>query len=172
MKTITPAALQKVLEQKPDAILLDVRTPVEFAEVHVPQANNIPLGDLTPADLPFPKSEAIYLLCASGKRADVAARRLEQAGFSDAQVVAGGTQAWVQASLPVKRGEVKAISLERQVRIAAGLLVVTGILLGWLVNRYFFGLSAFVGAGVVFAGVTDFCGMGLLLARLPWNRRV
>ena len=171
MKTITPVALQKLLEQKPETILLDVRTPVEFAEVHVPQANNIPLGDLEPDHLPYPKSESIYLLCASGKRADVAARRLVQAGFSEAQVVAGGTQAWVSASLPVHRGQSKAISLERQVRIAAGLLVVTGVLLGWFVNRYFFGLSAFVGAGLVFAGITDFCGMGLLLARLPWNRR-
>ena len=81
----------------------------------------------------------------------------------------GGTLACVEAGLPVVRGR-KAISLERQVRIAAGLLVLLGALLGWLVHPAFVGLSAFVGAGLVFAGVTDTCGMGLLLARMPWNR--
>lgn len=83
--------------------------------------------------------------------------------------VEGGTLAWEGAGLPVVRGR-RVISLERQVRIAAGALVVAGVLLGWLVHPAFLGLSAFVGAGLVFAGVTDTCGMGLLLARMPWNR--
>ena len=86
-------------------------------------------------------------------------------------VVTGGTLAWQEAGLPVERGTVKVISLERQVRIAAGSLVVIGVVLAKLVNPWFIGLSAFVGAGLVFAGITDFCGMGLLLARLPWNSR-
>ena len=72
--------------------------------------------------------------------------------------------------LPVARGTVKVIRLERQVRIAAGSLVLLGFLLGWFVNRGFFGLSGLVGAGLIFAGVTDFCGMGLLLACAPWNK--
>ena len=87
-------------------------------------------------------------------------------------IIAGGTKAWIDAGLPVTRSEVQVISLERQVRIAAGSLVLVGAVLGWLVHPGFFGLSAFVGAGLVFAGITDFCGMGLLLARLPWNTRV
>jgi rhodanese-related sulfurtransferase len=87
-------------------------------------------------------------------------------------VVEGGTLAWIAANLPVTRSAVKMISLERQVRIAAGSLVLIGVLLGWFVHRGFYGLAAFVGAGLVFAGITDFCGMGLLLAKLPWNRRV
>jgi hypothetical protein len=77
--------------------------------------------------------------------------------------------ACVEVGLPVVRGK-KTISLERQVRIAAGLLVLIGSLLGWLVHPVFIGLSAFVGAGLVFAGVTDTCGMGLMLARMPWNQ--
>jgi hypothetical protein len=72
--------------------------------------------------------------------------------------------------LPVTRSAAKVISLERQVRIVAGGLVLIGVLLGWLVHRGFFGLSAFVGAGLILAGITDFCGMGLLLAKLPWNK--
>ena len=79
--------------------------------------------------------------------------------------------AWVDAGLPVNRGQVKVISLERQVRIVAGSLVFIGVLLGWFVHPAFVWLSGFVGAGLVFAGVTDFCGMGLLLAKAPWNQR-
>jgi hypothetical protein len=84
--------------------------------------------------------------------------------------VEGGTIACENAGLPLARGT-KVMSLERQVRIAAGSLVLTGIVLGWLVHPYLIGLSAFVGAGLVFAGVTDTCGMGMLLARMPWNTR-
>jgi rhodanese-related sulfurtransferase len=83
--------------------------------------------------------------------------------------VTGGTEAWVDAELPVARGK-KAISLERQVRIVAGLLVLTGSLLGMFVSRWFMGLPAFVGAGLTFAGITDTCGMAMILARMPWNQ--
>ena len=82
----------------------------------------------------------------------------------------GGTQAWVAAGLPAVKGSKSAISIERQVRIGAGILVLTGIILGFLFHPAFFALSAFIGAGLVFAGVTDWCGMGLLLAKAPWNR--
>jgi rhodanese-related sulfurtransferase len=83
--------------------------------------------------------------------------------------VEGGTQAWVDAGLPVVRGK-KSISLERQVRIAAGSLVLLGAALAWLVHPGFVGLSAVVGAGLLFAGLTDSCAMGMVLARMPWNR--
>ena len=86
-------------------------------------------------------------------------------------VVEGGTLAWIEANLPVTRGTVKVISLERQVRIAAGAIVFTGVLLARFVNFNFIWLSGFVGAGLIFAGITDFCGMGLLIAKLPWNKR-
>ena len=170
MKTVTPKELQQLLATKPLA-LLDVRTPVEFDEVHVPQAKNIPLDELEVAGLPYPKDQPVYLLCRSGQRAGKAAEKLAKAGFAEPVVIAGGTLAWIEANLPVTRGQSKVMSLERQVRIVAGSLVLVGMILGWFVHRGFFGLSAFVGAGLVFAGVTDFCGMGLLLARMPWNRR-
>jgi len=172
MQTIPPAELSSLLAAQPDLPVLDVRTPVEFAEVHVPQARNFPLADLNPASLSLSKTKPVYLLCRSGQRASKAADKLSQAGFTNPVVVAGGTLAWIDAQLPVTRGASNVISLERQVRIVAGLLVLSGIALGWFVHRGFFGLSAFVGAGLVFAGITDFCGMGLLLARMPWNRKV
>jgi hypothetical protein len=79
--------------------------------------------------------------------------------------------AWERAGLPMVRGARGSISLERQVRIGAGTLVLAGVVMGWLIHPAFFGFSAFVGAGLVFAGVTDWCGMGMLLAKMPWNQR-
>lgn len=174
MKTITPAELQTLLKTQPELAVLDVRTSLEFAEMHVPQARNVPLDRLEPRQLfdggQLPKDQPIYLLCRSGARAAKAAERFARAGFDNAVVVEGGTLAWIDAGLPVNRGPAKAISLERQVRIAAGSLAFLGAALGYFVHPYFIGLSAFVGAGLVFAGITDFCGMGLLLARAPWNQ--
>jgi rhodanese-related sulfurtransferase len=171
MKTISPVELQNILTAQPLSPVIDVRTPMEFADVHVPQAQSIPLNELEPRSLALPRDQPVYLLCRSGQRATKAAQKFVREGYLQPIVVEGGTLAWIEANLPVTRSEVKLISLERQVRIVAGLLVLIGIVLGWLVHGGFFGLSAFVGAGLVFAGVTDFCGMGLLLARMPWNKR-
>jgi rhodanese-related sulfurtransferase len=175
MKIITPAELQHLLETQQGLVVIDVRTPVEFAEVHVPQARNEPLDQLNPQALvaagQVTKEQPVYLLCRSGGRAAKAAQTFLTAGLDNPVVVEGGTLAWIEAGLPVTRGVVKVISLERQVRIAAGSLVLVGVLLAIFVHPYFIGLSAFVGAGLVFAGITDWCGMGLLLAKLPWNSR-
>ena len=176
MKTITPAELKHLLDADHELPLIDVRTPVEFAEVHVPRAVNAPLDRLDPNALiesrHWPLDQPAYLLCRSGGRATKAAEQFARAGHDIGVVVEGGTLAWIEAGLPVNRGTAKVISLERQVRIAAGSLVLVGVLLAVFVHPYFIGLSAFVGAGLVFAGITDFCGMGLLLAKLPWNSRL
>jgi len=171
MKTISPVELQKILATQPDAPVIDVRTPVEFSEVHVPPARSVPLDELKPASLQLDKGQPVYLLCRSGQRATKAAEKFAKEGFTQPIVIEGGTLAWIEANLPVMRGTAKVISLERQVRIAAGAIVFTGVLLAHFVNPHFIWLSGFVGAGLVFAGITDFCGMGLLLAKLPWNRR-
>ena len=176
MKTISPFELQKLLASQSDLPLFDVRTPVEFAEVHVPQARNYPLDELDPQSFVqngrVRKDQPLYLLCRTDQRAIRAAEKFAKAGFAQPVVVEGGTLAWMESNLPVTLGKSRVISLERQVRIAAGSFVFIGVLLGWFVHRAFFGLPAFVGAGLVFAGITDFCGMGLLLAKLPWNKRV
>jgi len=174
MKTIAPVELQKILVVQPNLPLLDVRTPAEYAEVHVPQARNEPLDKLQPKALyaagSLPKDCPVYILCRSGGRATKAAELFAREGFDQAVVVEGGTQAWCDAGLPVSHGGVKVISLERQVRIAAGSIVLIGILLAWLIHPGFIGISAFVGVGLVFAGITDWCGMGMLLAKMPWNQ--
>ena len=156
------------------ATLIDVRTPVEFEAVHARGARLVPLDQLDPQRFAREHAgrdgEPVYVLCQSGQRAAKAADRLQRAGLEQVQVVEGGTQAWEAAGLPVLRGR-KAVSLERQVRIAAGSLVVLGVGLGWLAHPLFYLVPAFVGGGLVFAGVTDTCGMAMLLARMPWNRR-
>ena len=168
---ISPVELQKILAAQPSSAVIDVRTPIEFAEVHVPQAQNIPLDELKPSLLQLRKDQPVYLLCRSGQRATKAAEKFSREGFSQLIIVEGGTLAWIEANLPVTRGATKVISLERQVRITAGAIVFAGVLLAHFVNFNFIWLSGFVGAGLIFAGITDFCGMGLLIARLPWNKR-
>jgi rhodanese-related sulfurtransferase len=175
MNSVSPAELAQRLATQPQPPILDVRTPVEFDEVHVPLARNVPLDRLDPRALVegglIPKDQPIYLICRTGSRAEKAAEIFRKAGLHNTTVVQGGTLGWIEAGLPVERGEVKVISLERQVRIAAGLMVLAGVVLGWRVHPGWYGLSGFVGAGLVFAGISDFCGMGLLLARAPWNQR-
>lgn len=152
--------------------LIDVRTPVEFQEIHVEFARNVPLDRLDPQAIRSQHgadaAEPLYVICRTGGRGKQACAKLAAAGIPVANVE-GGTLACEAAGLPLVRGQ-KVISLERQVRIAAGSLVLLGAALAWFLDPAWIGLSAFVGAGLVFAGVTDTCGMGLLLARMPWNQ--
>ena len=167
--TITPQRLHELISKGEPTELIDVRTPVEFREVHVTIARNIPLTELDAKKIATTrKSDSpLYVICKSGGRGRQACEQLIAAGYTSVINVEGGTQAWDAASLPVIRGK-KAISLERQVRIAAGSLVLTGAVLShWY--PLWIGLSGFVGAGLIFAGITDTCGMALLLARMPWN---
>ena len=153
--------------------LIDVRTPAEFSAVHAEGAQLVPLDALDPREIMSamnaPASEPLYVICQSGGRAAKAIERVQSAGFHNVFSIAGGTTAWEHAGLPVVRGTKTVISLERQVRIAAGALVLLGTALGWQFHPAFHALSAFVGASLVFAGVTDWCGMGLMLAKMPWN---
>jgi rhodanese-related sulfurtransferase len=151
--------------------LVDVRTPVEFQTAHVEFARNVPLDQLNPAEFSGKDARAgtpVVFVCQSGSRGQKACDELRQAGITDVFNVAGGTKACIDAGLPIVYGK-QAISLERQVRIAAGSLVLLGLALSF-VHPAFLVLSAFVGAGLVFSGLTDTCGMALILARMPWNR--
>lgn len=153
---------------------IDVRTPGEFNSGHAERAVNIPLDVLTsdPRITQCDKSRPIALICKSGGRSKAGMDMLRASGFQNVTDIGGGTAAWIQAGLPIETNDgPKVISLERQVRIAAGILILLGILFGFNLNSAWFYLSAFVGAGLIFAGVTDYCGMALLLARAPWNRR-
>jgi rhodanese-related sulfurtransferase len=168
--TISPRELFEAVQSGKSIELIDVRTPVEFREVHATIARNCPLNELNPAQLTAGKNGSpVYFICRSGGRGKQACESLAAAGIANAVNVEGGTQAWEQAGLPVVRGK-KAVSLERQVRIVAGSIVLIGVALGALVHPYWIGLSAFIGAGLLFSGITDTCGMGMMLARMPWNQ--
>ena len=171
--TISPTKFAELCRQGAKIELIDVRTPVEYREIHVDIAQNVPLDQLDPQALMRSRNgtanDPLYVVCRSGGRGQTACEKFLKAGFSNIVNIEGGTMACVDAGVPVVRGK-KAISLERQVRIAAGSFVLAGTLLGWFVHPAFFGIPAFVGSGLIFAGITDTCGMGMILARMPWNQ--
>lgn len=175
MSALTSISVKRLAElaQQGKVDVIDVRTPVEFREVHASGVENVPLDSLDPQQVMGARNgssdQPLYVICRSGNRSTKACQKFIDAGFTNIVNVEGGTRAWDEAGLPVVRGK-KAISLERQVRIAAGFLVVLGSLLGFFVHPYFLAISAFVGAGLMFAGITDTCGMAMLLAKMPWNR--
>ena len=163
--------LKAALDAGKKLVLIDVRTPAEHGEVHIEGSRLMPLDRLVAGEVKSAATgDGCVLVCRSGKRAEQAMKTLEGAGCETLAVLEGGVTAWEQAGLPVNRGR-KAMSLERQVRIAAGAMVLAGVVLGTWVHAGFYGLSGFVGAGLIFAGVTDWCGMALLLAKMPWNQR-
>ncbi len=151
--------------------VVDVREYSEYETERVAGARLVPLSTFDRQVGEIDRHRPVYLLCRSGKRAGMAAEKLHQLGYDDVRVVEGGMQAWTAAGHPVERGGSNVWSLERQVRFVAGSLVVIGALLAWLVHPAFIWLSAFIGAGLVFAAVTDTCGMAMMLARMPWNQR-
>ena len=167
-----PRELHQLFEGDPSLTVLDVRTPMEFQECHAVIAKSVPLDQLDPKrvlrDSSAQAGKPIYLLCKSGARAAKAAEKFLSSGFANAIVVEGGTEAWVAAGLPVVRGR-KVMSLERQVRIAVGSLTLLFALLALFVHPYFAGGCAFFGAGLTFAGITDWCGLGIVLSKCPWN---
>ena len=172
VQTISPSQLGELVKSGRSVNVIDVRTPLEFREVHATCAKNIPLDKLDPEEIAKTRNgsgDALYVICKSGARGKQACEKLTAAGQSNVVNVDGGTAAWEQAGLPVVRGQ-KAMSLERQVRIAAGSIVFTGVLLSHFVHPSFIWLSGFIGAGLVFAGVTDTCGMGMVIAKMPWNQ--
>ncbi len=165
-----PCTVHERITRGDPVLCLDVRMPFEYRALHAAGAQSMPLPALdAEAVRRLAGGTPIYLFCQSGARAEQAAQQLEAAGVTNCSVVVGGTQAWADAGLPVVRGR-QTLPLERQVRIGAGILVLLGIGLGLGVHPGCFGIAAFVGAGLVFSGVTGFCGMALLLARMPWNR--
>jgi rhodanese-related sulfurtransferase len=150
--------------------LIDVRTPAEYRGLHAEGAILMPLDQFDPAAViaALPPGSTVHLLCKSGARAAMAAQKLTVAGCP-CVVVEGGTDAWVAANLPVVRGKA-AMGLERQVRIVAGVLVLTGVGLGFTVHPNWFGLAGLIGFGLTMSGIINICPMGMLIARCPWNR--
>lgn len=168
---IQPSQVRDSLAHGKAATIVDVRSPGEFRTVHIDGAVNIPLdsvsAEMIRSSLQSDPKE-LWVVCHKGSRSAKACEKLKHEGLH-ALSIDGGTEACIASGVPVVRGR-GTISIERQVRIFAGSLTLLGVILGTWVHPGFYGLSAFIGAGLVFAGVSDWCGMGKLLAVLPWNR--
>jgi rhodanese-related sulfurtransferase len=167
---LLPADLARLRVECPRTRLLDVRTPGEFDSQHIAGAYNVPLDTLAEHGAEIGGvTDPVVLVCRSGQRARKAEEALRATGMSNLHVLDGGMAAWVAAGQPVREGQ-RRMSLERQVRIAAGALAATGGILAVFANPLFAVLPALVGSGLVFSGVTDTCAMGTVLALLPHNR--
>jgi rhodanese-related sulfurtransferase len=163
--------LAELLRTRSDVRLLDVRTPGEYESSHIRGAYNVPLDTLGEHadEIRATVDEPVVLICQSGNRARHAEAALQECTMRNVHVLEGGMNGWVVSGLPVERGRER-LSLERQVRIAAGGLAAVGAVLALVVTPFFALVPAFVGSGLVFAGVTDRCGMALVLSRLGYNR--
>lgn len=168
--SLTPVSPEKARELiVGGAKLIDIRGADEHARERIAIAQNVPLSDLD--QLAVGEAPAVIYHCRSGNRTEANAARLARAADCPAHVLDGGIDAWRQAGLPVVVDERQPLEIMRQVQLAAGALVLLGVLLGFLVTPILFGLAAFVGAGLMTAGATGSCGMARLLAHMPWNRR-
>lgn len=152
------------------AVLVDIREADEFARSHVPGAVSQPLSGFEKAHLAIEPGVDVIFTCRSGMRTAGACDRLAARVQGDAYVLEGGLDAWTKAGLPVAQDRTAPLEINRQVQISAGLLILTGVILGFAVAPGWFGLSAFVGAGLTFAGMTGTCAMARLLMLAPWNR--
>jgi len=153
------------------ALLVDIREPDEFAREHIPQARSQPVSVLTSAGVNVGDASAVVFHCRSGMRTRAHADRLAHAVPCEAFILEGGLDAWKKAGLPISTDRNAPLELMRQVQLAAGSAVVLGVALGATLSPWFYVLSALVGAGLIFAGATGFCGLARLLQRMPWNRR-
>jgi len=172
LSTINPAEARRLLDG--GAVLIDIREADEHARENIPGARHLPLSKLDEADLARHQGKTVIFHCKSGARTQANAPRLaDKLGETcEAFIVEGGLDAWRKAGLPVVTDRRQPLELQRQVQIGAGSLALAGTLLGLFVSPWFFAVPAFVGAGLITAGLTGFCGMARILMRAPWNRGV
>ena len=169
LNAIDPLTLRRRLDDG-SAVLIDIREPDEHARERIPGARLIPLSTFDAYDFARVGDKAAVFHCKSGNRTAANAARLLAKGIPEAYALTGGLEAWKAAGLPTHLDRTAPIDLQRQVQIGAGLMVLTGVVLGVAVSPWFLLLSGFVGAGLMTAGITGFCGLARGLKRMPWNR--
>lgn len=168
---LPPAEAARRLKAR-QAVLIDIREPDEFAREHVAGAIHSPLSAFDQALLKLPDGRDVIYTCRTGNRTGVHCARLAGRVAGEAFVLEGGLDGWKAQGLPTEQDRSRPIELMRQVQMTAGGLILMGAALGLLVHPAFWGVAAFVGAGLFVAGATGFCGMARLLALMPWNRSV
>lgn len=170
LKTISPAEAKDLMNQ--GALLVDIRDADEHAREHIPGATHLPLSKIKQGRPELENDRAVIYHCRSGARTMANAVTLKSASQCEAFIVEGGLEAWRKAGLPVHVDRRQPLPLMRQVQIGAGSLALLGVVLGYLVSPWLFLLSGFVGAGLLQAGITGWCGMANILQKMPWNRRM
>jgi rhodanese-related sulfurtransferase len=170
---ISPQALKTMIDRHQAPTIVDVRSPAEFRTGHVLGAQSIPLDSLGESrradELVRGDDIPLVLTCQSGMRAERAAELLHRRGYRNLALLDGGTEAWASAALPMQRCA-GTIAIERQVQITVGLLLVLKVAFGFTVHELFFVFAALLGAGLIVAGITRWCGLAQLMAWMPWNR--
>lgn len=170
LKIIDPASLKALVDQHA-VTLIDVREPFEHAGEKIPGSTLVSLSSFDPAKVPMGSTQPTVLYCQTGNRSAQAAQELFASGIGEVTHLEGGLSAWIRMGYPTQVNKKAPISLMRQVQIVAGSLVVVGTVLGVLVSPGFLILSGFVGSGLVFAGISNTCALGMLIAKMPWNQR-
>ena len=172
MEMVSPKEAVLLAQKSQSVKLLDVRSALEFAEAHIKDSINVPIDMISAKMNDLSSSGQAYIvLCRTGNRSPMAADMLIQSGIHGVKVMQGGMTRWQKEGLPVIKGE-GGISLERQVRVVAGSLVLLGTLLSLTVHQWFVAIPLFVSSGLIFAGLTDNCLMGMLLMKLPYNKKL
>lgn len=166
LPTITPEQAKRLAAQ--GATMIDIRDPSEYARERIAGARNVPLPALTKLE---GLSTPIIFHCSAGKRTADNPEKLKQAASCEAYIVAGGIEAWKRAGLNVVVDRNQPIDINRQVMVAAGSIVLLAVLLGYFLAPQFYALAGLIGAGLVFAGISGWCGLAKLLGLMPWNRR-
>jgi rhodanese-related sulfurtransferase len=164
LSKITPLEAKRLVDD--GGVLVDIRGTAEHARERIPGARNLPLG----SEIKVGREAPVVFHCRSGQRTAANASALAQAADCEAYILDGGLDAWKRAGLPVMVDRSQPIDIIRQVQIGTGSLVFLGVLLGFFVRPEFYLLSGLIGAGLVFAGLSGWCGMAKLLGLMPWNR--
>lgn len=172
MNSISPSGLLEKVRTGESVELIDVRTPGEFVGLHLELARNEPLGHLDPVKVMQSRTgkadDPLYVVCQSGHRSRLACERFQDAGFYNVVHVDGGTDGCLKAGLPVIQG-LRLSKIEKDARVLNGAIVLVSALLTYFVDSRFLWLSAFMGAGLIFSGLSGFCGWARILPRLTWK---
>ncbi len=170
LTSVSPQMAQNMIAE--GALLVDIRSDDEHARERIGCARHVPMDRLKPGDTPLEPGRTIIFHCRSGNRTQMNAQQLRACTVAEAYVLEGGLDAWKRAGLPVVQDRSQPLELQRQVQIAAGSIILLGMVLGTMLSPWFYLLAAFVGAGLVFAGLSGFCGLARVLMHAPWNRRL
>ena len=174
---ISKEQFYNVQKQSTNLVLIDVRSPMEYQIQHIKDSFNIPLDKISTESVEsllsehkLAHDESVYLICKSGKRSKMAQQKLEDSPGSIICIDGGIDDMTDDNTIQFNEGSSRFLSLERQVRITVGALILNGFILGASVNPAFYSVTAFLGAGLIVSGITDWCGMGLMIAKMPWNK--